>query len=836
MLYLESPVTFNDVTFYRDFSDEKLFYYLPNDVLIGKDAESLHFTSFINGATKSQNDKQEKEKDNSEVNDIGGFLSLESVLGPDSNELKEAVDALKGYAGQDVRVTPVPFEDGEVNIAIIGKSSKNKEGSESKETDLMEVEIVAAEKPCLTGNHQAAFGSKLKSHAAQVVEDLLRNTPQTQMVVFYKMDYLGVTPAYNLEITVDFEATEKYYNNKIDLDFDLEEKSKNLKILVDADIDSIIQDLVNEGTITIKETDYTEGHRFNEGVTNLVELIKTLLGTELFNPTIMPTSPNAVLKDTIHSAGDNKDNKDAKEQGKSGEGKDAKGDKDAKEQGKAESDKNGKGGGSIPDKKNDAIPEGGKKPGKTNPDASDSPTPEAPKSANPKATAPKGENPDGENPAGKNPTGENPTCENPDGENPDGENPGGKKPTGKKPTGENPDGENPDGENPDGENPGGKNPTDGDASTDGENPDGKNPTDGDNPDGDSNGDDNNGGETDDKKKSDLYITAKLGYTLRHRKLSEQVKRTFTFNRHEVKRKPFAISGMLSTAESKFDPEKQIHTSNLGVGKYRNSTITFSSSPSYADYGITKTIIDWHYQDMKLWDSVLLDKEGDVCKRSLYHNNEENSNIIYKASFITKDFGTVETKELTTEKPIIFADINKLEDKQFVKVRFGAIGKHSDIIVKVMPDGKEAAMQSVCLTSEETIRPVLIDKYETYDVVVEYPQSSGQPQRVTYSKQTGTVFIVNNPYTVQVILDESAFADDTVKQIRVKISYNDGPSKTLVFTPTKLEASFVFDYEANTIQNGVIKTAYQKIHADRTIEDNGGEEYPGNSSEIHPIIF
>lgn len=833
MLYLDSPVTFNDVTFYRDFSDEKLFYYLPNDVLIGKDAESLHFTSFINGATKSQNDEQEKEKDNSEVNDIGGLLSLESVLGPDSNDMKEAIDALKGYAGQDVRVTPVPFEDGEVNIAIIGKSSKNKEGSKSKETDLMEVEIVAAEKPCLTGNHQAAFGSKLKSHAAQVVEDLLRNTPQTQMVVFYKMDYLGVTPAYNLEITVDFEATEKYYNNKIDLDFDLEEKSKNLKILVDADIDSIIQDLVNEGTITIKETDYTEGHRFNEGVTNLVELIKTLLGTELFNPTIMPTSPNAILKDTIHSAGDNKD---AKDQGKSGEGKDAKGGegKDAK----GGEGKDAKGGGSIPDKKNDAIPEGGKKPGKTNPATNDNPTPEAPKSANPKATAPKGENPDGENPAGKNPTGENPDGENPDGENPGGKKPDGKKPTGKKPTGENPDGENPDGENPDGENPGGKNPTDGDASTDGDNPDGKNPTDGDNPDGDNNGDDSNGGETDDKKKSELYITAKLGYTLRHRDLSEQVKRTFTFNRHEVKRMPFTISGMLSTAESKFDPEKQIHTSKLDVGKYRNSTIIFTSSPSFAEYGITKAIVDWHYQDMKLWDSVMIDKEDGVYKRSLIHNDDESSNIIcYKTSFLTKDFGTLETEELTTDNPRIIADLNNLAGKQFVKVHLGAFGKPSDIYVKVMPDGNEAAMKSVCLTSEKTMRPVLIDKCETYDVVVEYPQGSGEPRRVTYHKQTGTDFIVNNSHpAVQVVLDESAFADDTVRQIRVKLSYNDGPSKTLVFTPTKLEASFIFDYEANTLRSGVIKTSYQKIHADRTIEDNGGEEYPGDSIEINPIIF
>jgi len=828
MLYLDSPVTFNEVTFYRDFSDEKLFYYLPNDVLIGKDAESLHFTSFINQAIKSQNSEQEKEKDNSDADDIGGFLDLESVLGPNPDDLETAITALKGYAGQDIRVTPVPFEDGEVNLAIFGKSSKNKEESKSKETDLMEVEIVAAEKPCLTGNHQAAFNSKLKSYSAQVVEDLLRNTPQTQMAVFYKMDYLGVTPAYNLEITVDFEATEKYYNNKIDLDFDLEEKSKNLKILVDADIDSVIQDLVDKGTITIKETDYTEGHRFNEGVTNQVELIKTLLGTELFNPTIMPTSPNAILKDTIHSAGDNKDGKD---QGKSGEGKDAKDGKDAKGQGKAENGNGEKDGGSIPDKKNDAIPAGSKKPGKSNPDASDSATPETPKSENPKATAPKGENPDGETSAGENPTGNNPVGNNPAGENPAGENPVGNNPAGDNPAGDNPAGDNPAGENHDGDNPAGNNPN-------GENHDGKNPTDGDNPDGDSDGDDSNGGKTDDKKKSELYITAKLGYTLRHRDLSEQKKRTFTFNRHEVKRLPFAISGILSTSNTKFDPDNQIHTSNLGVGKYRNSTIIFTSSPSFAEYGITKAIVDWHYQDMKLWDSVMIDKEDGVYKRSLIHNDDESSNIIcYKTSFLTKDFGTLETEELTTDNPRIIADLNNLAGKQFVKVHLGAFGKPSDIYVKVMPDGNEAAMKSVCLTSEKTMRPVLIDKCETYDVVVEYPQGSGEPRRVTYHKQTGTDFIVNNSHpAVQVVLDESAFADDTVRQIRVKLSYNDGPSKTLVFTPTKLEASFIFDYEANTLPSGVIKTSYQKIHADRTIEDNGGEEYPGDSIEINPIIF
>lgn len=317
MLYLESAVTYEGITFFRDFSDPKLYYYLPKDVKIGKNEEALHFTIFTDKTIL------ESEKPDLDVKQIGGFINLESVLGPDQDDLNAAISKLKDAVGaDDIRTTPVPFEKGEVSLAILGKSSDA--GKDDKNE--MEIEIVGAGKPCLTGNHQSAFNMKVGDKAAQIVYDLLNNTPQTQMTVFYSMDYLGVIPAYNLDIIVDFKATEKYINNNIDLNFDLEEKSKNLKVLVEADIDSVIQDLVNEGTIEIKETDYTEEHRFNKGVSSQVDLIKTLIGTELFNPTIMPNSPNTVLKDTVNQAGDNK-------QGSQKDGKDAKDGKDGNDTG-----------------------------------------------------------------------------------------------------------------------------------------------------------------------------------------------------------------------------------------------------------------------------------------------------------------------------------------------------------------------------------------------------------------------------------------------------------------------------------------------------------------------
>ena len=779
MLYFESPVTFEDVTFYRDYSDEKLFYYLPKDVLIGKDAEALHFSIFT--------DKTIRDEDlpNLDVRNIGGFINLESVLGPITDDLDKAKEKLKEFAGDDVRITPVPFEKGSVNLAIMGKSSEN------KEKDVMEIEIVGSGKPCLTGNHQSAFNLRLGGNAAQIVYDLLNNTPQTQMAVFYEMEYLGVTPAYNVEITVDFKATEKYINNNIDLDFDLEAKDKNLKVLVEADIDSVIQELVNNGSITIKETDYTEGNRFNEGVTNKVELIKTLLGTELFNPTIMPTSPNAILKDTMNSAGDGKDGKDANGQGKAGDGKDAKDGKDANGQGKAGNGKDGKDGGATGGK----APNGQGNTNNSNSGKNNGPIPDRTNDAVPAGDKAPSNNPTGGNPAtGNNPTGNNPA-------------------TGNNPTGDNP---------ANGDNPTGEGTTTG----------------GDNPDGDSTGGNNNG-ESDDekKKKSDLYITAKLGYTLKHRQLSEQVTRTFHFNRSEVKRLPFAISGILSTANSKFDPTKQVHITNLGVGEFHETKLSFSPSVSFADYGITKAKVEWHLQDMPEWNSILFEKENGTYKRSLIHNDEQYPNLIYKASFATNDFGVVNTKEITTTDRDIFVVLDNLEDKRFVKVRTGNLKDVSNIIVKILPDGKEDNnMQSCCLTSEKPNQPLMINKCEYYDVVIEYPQSTGKPQQVTYSHQTALDFVVYQPNTVRVILDEAAFADDTVKQIRIKIAYNNGPTKLLVFTPTKMEATFTFDYEANSLQEGVIKAEYQKIHADRTIEDAGSEEFSGDTPEIYPIIF
>ena len=710
MLYLDSPITIENVILYRDYLDEKLYYYLPNVVRIGKDEKSLHFTVYTDRTI------QETELPTLDITKFGGLLNLDTELGPGNSETESIIiEKLKEISGKDdVKITPVPFEKGTVKLALMGKDS-----SKSEVDEAMEIQIVGATTPCLTGSHQAAFNSRMGGTAAQTLYDLLNNTPQTQLAVYYEMDYLGVIPAYNLEITVDFKATESYFNNHLDVGFDLEAPSNNLKVMVDADIDSIVQDLINDGTIIISETDYSEDHHSESNTSSQIDLVKTLVGTELFSPTVMPTAANTVLKETMDTAGD----KDKK----APEGKEKQDDKDKK----------------TPDGK-EAQAGGDKK---------------APDNKEAQAGSDK-----------KDSKGENKPSDSPEQE-----------------------------------------------------------------------------ETDDKKsdsekekteKSKVIISANVGYTLRHRKISEQVKRTFKFNRREVKRLPFAISGMLSTTKDKFNPAEQVHITKLGVGEFHTTKLRFFSGFDFAEMGITNAKIDWRFEDVKEWDSGILNKDNTQFVRSVMHNDEATQNIIYKASFVTNDYGTVETGEITTTEPSVSIGLDKLKDKQFVRILFGSLETFSNVIVKVMPDGKEDNTMKMCRqTADHPNQTLMIDKCDTYDVAIEYHSKTGKTQHVTHRGLTGEYFAVDSPRTVEIatLRGASTFSGD-IEAIEVHLLYN-GQDKEVFLTSDELTGEVSFDYEVigESPQN-TLSVTYTIYRSDGSEEKVDAGTFADDTEKIRLKIF
>ena len=352
MLSTEHPIQINGFTLFRDLNDTRRYYYLPkSEVLLSEGGKKFDFVAYhdFNTAEGKKNATGENE------NLKGGYLTLEVELkNPDDATLKKFKEELiKNYQnekllqelkeknitdpkeidkyitnqktlqkpivnGEDIIITPVQFNEGDVRLIILGNDGKD-DGQNAK------IRVVGSHKPSLYDKENAVFSVKLGAIEAEIIHKLLKNkltgennsdekdstksdekdsakkdaSKSSQLAVMYDLTYKGVEPAHNVEITVNFNAVDEYKNHKFkfDSDFNFSDKDNkedgdgyNIKVIADADVDVMLRELTNNGSIIIKQTNYKDGEDSILGPNDPtgMELVKRLLSAELFTPVPIP--------------------------------------------------------------------------------------------------------------------------------------------------------------------------------------------------------------------------------------------------------------------------------------------------------------------------------------------------------------------------------------------------------------------------------------------------------------------------------------------------------------------------------------------------------------------
>lgn len=350
MLSTEHPIQINGFTLFRDLNDTRRYYYLPkSEVLLSEGGKKFDFVAYhdFNTAEGKKNPTGENE------NLKGGYLTLEVELkNPDDDTLKNFKEELiKNYqnekllqelkeknitdpkeidkyitnqknlqkpivAGEDIIITPVQFNEGEVRLIILGNDGKD-DGQNAK------IRVVGSHKPSLYDKENAVFSVKLGAIEAEIIHKLLKNKltgenvsdakNSSQLAVMYDLTYKGVEPAHNVEITVNFNAVDEYKNHrfKFDSEFNFSNKDNktdsdpkedgdgyNIKVIADADVDVMLRELTNNGSIIIKQTNYKDGEDSILGPNDPtgMELVKRLLSAELFTPVPIPYESYSALK------------------------------------------------------------------------------------------------------------------------------------------------------------------------------------------------------------------------------------------------------------------------------------------------------------------------------------------------------------------------------------------------------------------------------------------------------------------------------------------------------------------------------------------------------------
>ena len=321
MLYTEHPIQINGFTLFRDLNDTRRYYYLPkSEVLLSEGGKKFDFVAYhdFNTAEGKKNPTGENE------NLKGGYLTLEVELkNPDNDTLNNFKEELKKISeditGEDIIITPVQFNEGEVRLIILCNDGKD-DGQNAK------IRVVGSHKPSLYDKENAVFSVKLGAIEAEIIHKLLKNKltgenvsdakNSSQLAVMYDLTYKGVEPAHNVEITVNFNAVDEYKNHKFKFDSEFNFSNKdnktdsdqkedgdgyNIKVIADADVDVMLRELTNNGSIIIKQTNYKDGEDSILGPNDPtgMELVKRLLSAELFTPVPIPyESYSALEKDS----------------------------------------------------------------------------------------------------------------------------------------------------------------------------------------------------------------------------------------------------------------------------------------------------------------------------------------------------------------------------------------------------------------------------------------------------------------------------------------------------------------------------------------------------------
>lgn len=292
MLNLETRMEVLGVTVFQDADQPSRFYHLPvpPHITVERGQPLFDLFSYRKGGEAGH--------------DLaGGFLNMVVDVGLGSLKPRLEGRLKEGY-GDDVTLAPVPYTRGTARVIALGEDSSagTAEGGAAPPAPAAArgprfiENILGAGQPSLDGDNRAIFSFSLSEDGAAFMMGVLSGSVNARPVgVIYTLEYVGLLPAYDLEITIDFKSSYEYSRSRFTLG----------TLLFRADVDNIVEGLKQEQHIRIKETARTlalsDPAAIRERQNRIDTLVKDLATGALFQPSLTPGEPR-VRGDTITAA------------------------------------------------------------------------------------------------------------------------------------------------------------------------------------------------------------------------------------------------------------------------------------------------------------------------------------------------------------------------------------------------------------------------------------------------------------------------------------------------------------------------------------------------------
>ena len=280
MLYLNPPYYYIDgVSLLPDHEDPLQFYFMPlyprfstNPVTNDLQLSLLKYTGLA-GADAD-----------------GGFLNFDVNIGIDDVALGVIAGKLQAAAGLNdkPRLSPVPLIDGTVRLILLDQQTPVAPpaggGAHPADPPARFVEtILQATKPALYGDNQAVFSAQLSANGVTILEAALHGA-MTPIAVVYDLDYIGLRPAFQVKLTVDWDRVFKYVDKMTGVD----------GLFVSTEISKAISDLKDQRAIVMESDLFVpEGEDASTVVTDFTRAeaeVREMFTDAFFTPSIQPST------------------------------------------------------------------------------------------------------------------------------------------------------------------------------------------------------------------------------------------------------------------------------------------------------------------------------------------------------------------------------------------------------------------------------------------------------------------------------------------------------------------------------------------------------------------
>lgn len=281
MIYLDSPMVIRGVNVFRDYNDRSRFYYLPNSPRLTVEAGQPMFQLLVYrdiGSTAAGPRG-------------GGFLVMTTDLGISPGQLEQVRQDLSSRAGSQASLAPVPVKSGSVRVTILDSGSIGGDGA-PRELRFVE-NILANTSPSLYGDERAAFTAELSRQGATLMKAAIRGEGATPVVVVYDLQFIGLMPASDVKITINFQQSYEHLRTRAQMN----------TLWFKSDVDQEMESLRKSGAIKIEavnyETESTEDAAAR--MASLNTLAKELAQWSFFKPGLNPGAVLATDRGTLQA-------------------------------------------------------------------------------------------------------------------------------------------------------------------------------------------------------------------------------------------------------------------------------------------------------------------------------------------------------------------------------------------------------------------------------------------------------------------------------------------------------------------------------------------------------